>query len=421
MATAQSPARVRRFGTRLGASVALATALLVGTANMSTAAARHHAATARAQGTVIARNFARHTLVIARAGVAHTLRFGSPRPVASARLGSTLVATVTPLADGTDKASSIRVIGHARRVRVKATVVASSRAHLVLSAAGSVFSVGALGRPAPSRRAHLATRAPAPGEVVDATLAVSTTSVQPASVQPVGQASLIDLQGVLSEITSASIVVNATAGAITTISLPASLSLPPTIAVGDQVEVVAAYGGATFSLVTIVDDTLAAASSATASSPAPASQDGSSQSVEIEGIVVSTPSASGSSALTGTASTLTATATTGAGGALVIQPGDHAAPVSLAVPAGDTLPTLAIGARVHAVADMSGGVLTLLRLSVQQSSGSDGAPQSAPPTSPATSGGTPTSCPPGNQGSGHGGDHAVGADHGGGCGSSGDN
>lgn len=421
MLTAQPSGQLGRFGTRLGASLALAAALLAGSTSTSTAATRPSVAPARAEGTVIARNFARHTLLIARAGVAHTLRFSSPRPVASARLGSTLVAVVTPLADGTDKASSVRVVGHSRSVRVKATIVASSRTHLVLSAAGSVFSVGSLGRPAQSRRAHLATRLAAPGEVVDATLAVSTTSVQPASVQPIGQASLIDLQGVLSEITPTSIVLNATAGAITTVSLPASLSLPPTIVVGDQVEVVAAYSGGTFSLVTIVDDTLAAASSATASAPAPSSEDGSSQSVEIEGIVVAIPSASGGSTLTGTASTLTATATTASSGTiLVIQPGDHAAPVSLAVPPGETLPVLAIGARVHAVADMSSGVLTLLRLSVQQQPGTDGAPPSVPTASPTTPG-TPPSCSPGNQGSGGRGDHTVGADHGGGCGSGGDN
>ena len=248
---------------------------------------------------------------------------------------------------------------------------------------------------------------------------MSATTVQSTSIQSVGQASLIDLQGGLAARASRSIVLSATAGAITTVSLPASLSLPPTIAVGDQAEVVAAYSGGVFSLVTILDDALAATASAGAASPLPVFQDGSSQSVEIEGIVVATPTASGTTALTGTAGTLTATAPT-TGASLVIQPGDHAAPVSLAVPAGNALPPLGVGARVHAVAVMSGGLLTLLRLTVQQSPGTDGSPQ-ATSSGPAASGGSSPSCPPGNQASGHGGDHGIGADHGGGCGSGGDN
>lgn len=163
----------------------------------------------------------------------------------------------------------------------------------------------------------------------------------------------------------------------------------------------AAYSGGVFSLVTILDDALATTASAGAASPLPAFQDGSSQSVEIEGIVVATPTASGTTALTGTAGTLTATAPT-TGASLVIQPGDRAAPVSLAVPAGNALPPLGVGARVHAVAVMSGGLLTLLRLTVQQSPGTDGSPQ-ATSSGPAASGGSSPSCPPGNQACGHGG------------------
>ena len=56
---------------------------------------------------------------------------------------------------------------------------------------------------------------------------MSATTVQSTSIQSVGQASLIDLQGGLAASASRSIVLSATAGAITTVSLPASLSLPP--------------------------------------------------------------------------------------------------------------------------------------------------------------------------------------------------
>ena len=56
---------------------------------------------------------------------------------------------------------------------------------------------------------------------------MSATTVQPTSIQSVGQARLIDLQGGLAARASRSIVLSATAGAITTVSLPASLSLPP--------------------------------------------------------------------------------------------------------------------------------------------------------------------------------------------------
>ena len=363
---------------------------------------------------MIARDLARRTLVVARGGLVHTLRFASPRPVRSIRLGTDLLVSATPLADGTDRVLGSRTLGHARRAVVRATVVEDSRGHLVLSAGGSVFSVKSP-TPRVARGARVAHGVAAPGEVIRATLQVGPTTVQPTSVQPVGQASFIDLQGVLSSVGPTSIVVAVSAGAITTVQIPASLALPAAVAVGDQVEVVTAYSAGTFSLVTIVDDTLAPAPvsapssqpSTSTSSSAPAvstSVDGGARSVEIEGVVVSA-SSSGTATVgtsTGTATTLSGTATSPppvSGGQLVIQPNDHASSVALVVPPTFSLPTLSAGTRVHAVAVMSGSVLTLMRLTVQ-----------------APEGGAP-SCTPTQGGSGRGG-NVVSADHGGGCGSS---
>jgi hypothetical protein len=135
-------------------------------------------------------------------------------------------------------------------------------------------------------------------------------------------------------------------GASTTITIPASLTLPFTIVAGNEVEVVVDYAGGTFSLVSISDD---AAANASGASGVTSSQDGQSSNVEIEGLVVAANATS-----------------------LTIQPGEEAAPVVVAVPSTIDVSTVTVGERVHARADLVNGVLTLTSLDVQSSEGDQG-------------------------------------------------
>ncbi|MDH2903820.1 MAG: hypothetical protein PXZ08_07710 [Actinomycetota bacterium] len=140
--------------------------------------------------------------------------------------------------------------------------------------------------------------------------------------------------------------INVNEGASTTVAIPSSITLPSTIAVGDQVELMVAYANQTFSLVTIVDDQSAANNNSAGVSGSDQNQN---STIDVEGLIVSTDATS-----------------------LTIQPGDNAASVVVAVPSTMTLAPIVVGERVHAVAGMVAGVLTLLSLDVQGPEGDQG-------------------------------------------------
>jgi hypothetical protein len=294
-------------------------------------------------GVVIARDLRRHTLVVTSGGLARTLRVSTEQQLLANPLGTNVAGEATPLADGTYRIVRLTKKGRSTRATVRATIVKQLPHGLLLSGGGSVFALGAQPRNSAARGAHVAPLGPAPGEIVDATIEISSGSAQAASLQPLGQASLINLDGVLQSVSSSQLVVDVSDGALTTVTIPASITLPSTIAVGDEVEILASYSAGTFSLVTIVDDTLAGKTTGQGvTSPA---EDGSS-SVEVEGIVTSTSSTS-----------------------IVVQPGDGA-PVSLALPSQISAPPQ--GSRVHIVATMSGSTLTVVTLRVQVPESGDG-------------------------------------------------
>ncbi len=295
------------------------------------------------RGVVVARNLARHTVVVSSpAGIVHTVRLASAPATRRVAIGADVLARSVLLGDGTYHALALRAHGRAHRARVRGTVVRSFASRLLLSAGGSVFSIASHAR---GIRAHATgtTTTPQAGEVVEATVAISQNSVQQTQLQQLGQTGIIGLEGVLSSITSSAIVVAVDQGALTTVTVPASLTLPPTIAVGDRVEVLAAYANQAFSLVTIKDDTLAAAQASQGVSQV---GDGQSATVEAEGLVLSVSSTS-----------------------LVVQPGNGATQVSFAVPTGIDVSTIAAGDQVHARGTIVSNVLTLTSVAIQQPEG----------------------------------------------------
>jgi hypothetical protein len=294
------------------------------------------------RGVVIARSASRHTIALSVGRSIRTLRLSSATAVNALPLGTNLTATASSLADGTFRVSTLARRGASRHAHVRATIVSTSAHQLTLSSGGSVFRVTSTSR----LHAHdTATNGTNPGDVVDVEVSISDTGLDATSLQQVGTTNLIQLDGTLTSVSSTSLVLAVDEGAATTITVPASVTLPSAIVAGDKVEVLVDYASATFTLVTIHDDSAFSNSSGVSTS-----EDGASGVVHVEGLVVA------------------ANATT-----LTIQPGDAAAPVVLSVPSGVDVSTLSVGARVHARGTLVGGVLTLTSFEVQGNEGDQGA------------------------------------------------
>jgi hypothetical protein len=182
--------------------------------------------------------------------------------------------------------------------------------------------------------------------VVNVNADVQGGSIDETSLQDLSTSGMIGLEGVLTSLSSTSITLNVNEGATTSVSIPPSITLPSTIAVGDQVELLVAYANQAFTLVTIVDDQAAANNASTGVTE---SDQNSNSTLQIEGLVTAADATS-----------------------LTIQPGDGAAAVVVAILSTLTVAPVAVGDRVHVVAEMVAGVLTLVRLDVQGPEGDQG-------------------------------------------------
>jgi hypothetical protein len=286
-------------------------------------------------GIVVAREQARGTLVVAAGhGLVRTLRTHT-----AARVGARVQASATRLSDGTFRAAKVTAKGRAAAARVRGVVVAVKPAKLLLSAGGSVFAIGR----ARTTAAHGAGSVDVqPGDVVSAVVSIDAKSqgVHESDIQTVGTTTIVKLEGTISSLSSATLVLAVEKGAVTTIGIPASLTLPSSIAVGDRVEVATDYAAGAFTLVTIQDDHTAAAGG---------SGEGDSNRVNVPGVVAALGD-----------------------GTLTIQP-EHGDAVVFAVPSTVDLGQVAVGD--HAVArgtKGSDGTLTLTALKTSHGKGGDG-------------------------------------------------
>ena len=331
--------------TTLGASALLALALVATPSGLAGAASVAHAArVSTTSGVVIARDLHRHTIVVAdSAAQVRTIRV-SPALAAKSHVGETVKSRTTLLADGTYHATSLTPTGHADKARVRATVVATRAGSTVLSSDGSVFKVKNA-RAAHAISPHDSTSTT--GTEILATVALSQGSLDMTTEQVSGQTNLISLNGVLSAVTSTSITVAVESGANTTIAIPASLTLPSTIALGDSVELLVDYSNQTFTLVTIKDDSLA--SNDQGQGVAQGNTQGDSQNLEVSGTVVAQSATS-----------------------LTVQPGEGAASVTFSVGATTNTSAATVGTLVDAQGSVNAdGTVTLTSLDVQTSDNQD--------------------------------------------------
>jgi len=327
--------------------LALATSVAVPSSWASANSAYAHVTkstnTSSIHGVVVARDAARHTLAVSSgARSVSTLRLRSSSAVNHVALGSNVIAKTSKLADGTFHVVSLSNHGVAHHTKFRATVVRAASRRLTLSSGGSVFTVAGAKRSSHDSSGSSSTT----GDVVEVSVSIGAQGLDETSLQQVGTSNLLELEGTITSVSATSLVLAVDSGASTTITIPASLTLPSSIVAGNQVEVLVDYANATFTLVTITDDASAGNSSVSGVS---SSDHGQSGSMEIEGLVVAANATS-----------------------VTIQPGDQAAPVIVAVPSTIDVSTLSVGARVHARADMVGGVLTLTSLDVQNSDAQDG-------------------------------------------------
>ncbi|MDE3008941.1 MAG: hypothetical protein KGI14_07945 [Acidobacteriota bacterium] len=340
----------RTYNGAIVGALVVATSLVVPASLAGASSARAQTtANASVSGAVIARNSARHTIVVSSGATsARTLRLRSAGAVNAVALGAVVSAKTTKLADGTFHVNSLKAHGRTRHAKLRATVVAATSGRVTLASGGSVLVVG-------SSKLHAhdsSSSGPAVGTVVNVAVDINASGLDETSLQQVGTTNLIQLEGTLSAVSASSLVLAVEDGASTTVAIPASLTLPSTIAVGDQVEVLVDYASQTFTLVTITDDSAAASGNAGVTSNEDNQGNGDQQgnnSMQIEGLVVAANATS-----------------------LTIQPGDQAAPVVVSVPSTIDVSTLSVGERVHAEATLVAGVLTLTSVRAQSSEGDQG-------------------------------------------------
>ena len=163
-------------------------------------------------GTVVARDAARGTLVTAaRGGVVTTLRV---KRVAAFRLGERLRGTARPAGDGTFEAVRLKRRGRAGSVKLQAAVVGRAGRDYVLTAGGSTFAVRAGRRPG----------AVAQGALVSARLKIARRAVTAKRVRQVGMATTLELEGVVLAVAEGSLQVKV-AGAVVTVLVPAGVEV----------------------------------------------------------------------------------------------------------------------------------------------------------------------------------------------------
>ncbi len=340
------------------ASLAAALALTIPLAPLAASASRATTATT-VRGTVVATNTARHTLVLAAGNAMDTVRFQTAGAVAKVALGTRMTVRASRLADGTFKALSTHAQGRVDRATLHGTVVSTAATQLVLSAGGSTFSVDrgsavatVASKGNKGRQSHASGSSLGVGTDVRVGVIVKPTGLDATSITETGQSGFIGLEGTLASISATSLVINVEDGATTTVTIPSSIVIPPTVQANDQVELLTSYANGTFTLVTITDDSIAATQSNDGVSM---DQNGAGY-IQAEGLVTSFTAANSS-------------ATPPVAGTLTVQPGDGAAAMNFVVPTTVMVPSLQVGSRVHVTATVSGTTLTVVSVRLQQSEG----------------------------------------------------
>lgn len=310
---------------------ALVAALLIPAAAQAATATKLH-------GVVVAKESARHVLVVASPRGKLASARVTARQLSATRLGSRLALVGTKLADGSLRVTRLSRAGRAAKARLRVTVVKAHARRLLVAGGGSAFAIRLTDR---TRVLAGAAGGLRPGERIETEVSLDRDGAVGNTVQSLGESVLIDFSGTITALDPASITVSDD-GISTVVTITGGVTLPALVQVGREVEIVAAISGTTLSLVEIKLD-------GDNGDNGGSSVDGDSK-VEVEGSVTALDSSS-----------------------LTIQPGDNASPVTFAIPSGFTLPDgLTTGSEVDARGAIVNGVLTLGRVELKDDQGEGG-------------------------------------------------
>jgi hypothetical protein len=197
------------------------------------------------KGIVVAKQKQRGTLLIARAhGAGLTVRGG----LARAKVGERVKIQGVRLHDGTIRMRRLHVLGHVRRATVRGTVLRSLARGTLVASGRSVVLIHRRGRQLASASDHGGMHS---GDVEKFRIRFDDNDdvVQAGAATQVGQADTAKIEG---RIVSLSPFVVSLEGLPITITVPAGMTLPASLAVGDRIELTVQVGANnTFTLVAI--------------------------------------------------------------------------------------------------------------------------------------------------------------------------
>ena len=302
-------------------------AVLVPVAAAAAAVAVPTAGAGTFKGIVVERDAARHTIAVAsKTGVVRTVRTTRLRAA-----GTRVSVTATKLPDLTFRASRVAVLGRARASRVHGVVLRHLPARTLVSAGASVLSIRTTGR------TFAAANGLRPGTVVNARVKIANGHLSTPKLLQAGQATVFEAEGTIASLSPLALTVEH--GVTIQLQVPAALTLPTGLAVGNRVETIVQFDGTSYTLVTLtIED------QADQGNPGGIGED--QGEVEAEGTVTAASDTS-----------------------ITVQPKDDdengSTPVTFAVPAGFDLHGVKMNDRVDAKGKMVNGVLTLTELEIK--------------------------------------------------------
>ena len=274
-------------------------------------------------GIVVAKQPQRGTLLLAGAhGAGLTIRGGLARTT----VGERVSVRGARLHDGTVRMSSVQVLARVRTARLRGTVLRKLARGMLLASGHSVVTIHQAGRRLASASDHGRLRS---GDVAEFRVRFDDDDlIETAPPVQLGQAATARIEGTIATLSPFVVSVE---GLPLTITLPAGMTLPATLAPGQRIELTVQVGTAnTFTLVSIDDE----------NQIVPARQ------VEVRGFVTSS---------TATQIVVNANGTM----------------FTFIAPTGATLPVLATGTFVEVRGLRQNGTITLTRLRVEDNGDGD--------------------------------------------------
>ncbi len=175
--------------------------------------------------TVIAKDGPRHALVVSlRSGAVRTVR--TRGAAANLAPGTRIHTRTTRLADGTFRASGLVATGRARNGLVRGVVVKVDRPNqrLVLSAGGSVFSVGR--KALSGRRSLQRSGSPSVGDDVQLQVQIAGGDVQATGIETLGTVEAVSLDGIVTANVPGKLTIAVVHRGLVDVTVPAGVQRP---------------------------------------------------------------------------------------------------------------------------------------------------------------------------------------------------